>query len=165
VQVSPHQLFFARPALVVAQTLVGATLTVDDRQDRSLSTRRSCLASQPRHVRAAPGTAYVYRSCGIYWCLNAVCVPGSAVRIRAIEPLLGIERMQERRSTMNVRLLCSGPGRVCAALSIDGTFDGLPLDRLPFHLDHEPPIAAPAPFGDLARSGLALAWCQDRDLV
>ena len=155
-QLSPHELFFARPALVVARALVGATLTVDGIGGRIVETE----AYQPeeaashsfrgrtqrnRAMFGPPGTAYVYRSYGIHWCFNAVCVPGSAVLIRGIEPLFGIGRMQERRSTMNVRLLCSGPGRVCAALGIDGGFNGLPLDRLPFHFeerDHEPPTSA-----------------------
>ncbi len=73
-----------------------------------------------------PGFAYVY-SIHARYCMNAVtesrCTP-SAVLIRAIEPLHGIELMTERRRTDKLVDLCRGPARLCEALSIDRQFDG-----------------------------------------
>jgi DNA-3-methyladenine glycosylase len=54
--------------------------------------------------------------------------------VRAIEPTAGLDAMRERRGVADVRLLCSGPGRLCQALGITGAHDGLPLDRPPFAL-------------------------------
>jgi DNA-3-methyladenine glycosylase len=56
------------------------------------------------------------------------------VLIRAVEPTQGIATMRRRRGLGDLRLLCSGPGRVCEALGITGAHNGLPLDRPPFEL-------------------------------
>ena len=86
-----------------------------------------------------PGFVYVYRSYGIHWCVNFVCEPkgsASAVLIRALEPLEGIATMRRRRGVRDVRLLCSGPGRLCEALGISRVQNGLALDAPPFELHH-----------------------------
>jgi DNA-3-methyladenine glycosylase len=73
----------------------------------------------------------------MHWCLNLVCEEvgvASAVLVRALEPLAGIDAMRERRGVDHVRLLCSGPGRLCQALAVTGAHDGLALDELPFEL-------------------------------
>lgn len=86
-----------------------------------------------------PGHAYVYFIYGVHYCLNFSCMPqGSAgcVLLRAIEPLEGIEQMAEARgierdslrTASGLRLLTSGPGRVCQALSI--TRDGFNGEKL-----------------------------------
>lgn len=95
----------------------------------------SCHAHRGASERArsmfkAGGIAYVYLIYGMYYCFNAVTQgldEGAAVLIRAIEPLSGIEAMQDVRGTTKVRDLARGPGRMCQALSINRTLDGVTL--------------------------------------
>ncbi len=151
--------FFARSVHDVAPALVGATLLVDgvggtiveveayDHEDPAAhgfrgKTERNAAMFGP------PGHAYVYRSYGIHWCLNFVCEKAgvaSAVLIRALEPLHGLDVMRGRRGLEEPRLLCSGPGRLCQALGVTREHDGLALDERPFELyarEHEPEIVA-----------------------
>ncbi|MGH7714564.1 MAG: DNA-3-methyladenine glycosylase [Vulcanimicrobiaceae bacterium] len=76
------------------------------------------------------GHAYVYRIYGTSWCLNVTSAEtgiGEAALIRALEPLAGIETMRARRPGVADRDLVRGPGRLCAALGIDGSIDGADL--------------------------------------
>src|SRR4029079_6772451 len=82
-----------------------------------------------------PGVSYVYFIYGVHWCFNAVTraegLP-SAVLIRALEPLQGIELMRQRRGPrINDVNLTNGPGKLCAALGIDGRMNGVSLQAGP----------------------------------
>ncbi|MFN5467185.1 MAG: DNA-3-methyladenine glycosylase [Pirellulaceae bacterium] len=73
------------------------------------------------------GCFYVYQIHQQH-CLNWVTCPagiGSAVLIRALQPREGIDWMALRRGTSDPRRLTTGPGRLCQALAIDRTLDGL----------------------------------------
>ena len=84
-----------------------------------------------------PGTSYVYRSYGVHWCFNAVTeredLP-SAVLVRALEPLAGLEAMARRRGMDEPRLFCAGPGRLCQALGITGAHGGQSLTTGPIRV-------------------------------
>jgi DNA-3-methyladenine glycosylase len=56
------------------------------------------------------------------------------VLIRALEPTHGLDEMRARRGLDDVRLLCSGPGRLCQALGVTREHDGLSLEKPPFEL-------------------------------
>jgi DNA-3-methyladenine glycosylase len=75
------------------------------------------------------GRAYVYISHGIHHCLNVVCLAPTAVLLRAIEPIAGLEQMAKRRGLDDPRLLCAGPGRLCQALGITLAEDGISVTR------------------------------------
>ncbi|MGI8910787.1 MAG: DNA-3-methyladenine glycosylase [Rubrobacteraceae bacterium] len=85
-----------------------------------------------RAMFAGAGLAYVYRSYGIHNLLNVVCEGegiGSAVLIRALRPLEGLELMAERRG--KISQLCSGPGRLTQALGIELDQDRHDLTQAP----------------------------------
>jgi DNA-3-methyladenine glycosylase len=82
-----------------------------------------------------PGLAYVYFTYGMHHCFNVVCGAVDepvAVLIRAIEPREGVERMRALRAVragraVSDREIASGPARLCQALAIDRTQNGLDL--------------------------------------
>jgi DNA-3-methyladenine glycosylase len=77
-----------------------------------------------------PGRLYVYLSYGLHACSNVVtgrAREGSAVLLRALEPLEGLETMIANRGLDAVRLLCSGPGRLAQAMGITRSEDGVDL--------------------------------------
>ena len=140
--------FFDRSVHAVAPDLIGASIFVNgvggmiveveayhhtDPAAHSFNgrTERNAVMFGP------PGYAYVYRSYGIHWCINFVCEragSASAVLLRALEPTEGLRAMHRRRRTADVRLLCSGPGRLTEALGITHAQNGLALDTAPFEL-------------------------------
>jgi len=141
----PITRFLNREAAIVAPNLLGAKLLVDgvggiivevEAYHPDDPASHSYRGPTPRNgaMFAGPPRVYVYRSYGIHWCLNFVCGNASAVLIRAIEPTDGIAEMRRRRGLEDIRALCSGPGKLCAALGVTGALDGHMLDAPPFAL-------------------------------
>jgi DNA-3-methyladenine glycosylase len=82
------------------------------------------------------GFLYVYFTYGAHHCCNVVTGKkgqGTAVLIRAVEPVFGLDRMIKNRFGRKLKNdkenfnLTSGPGKVCQAFSIDRTHSGTDL--------------------------------------
>lgn len=115
-----------------------AYLGVPDKASHAFGGRRT-----PRNeaMYGPPGTAYVYFTYGMHYCFNVVCASQGdpqAVLIRALEPVAGLDHMRRLRSAerrasrrgsgaggeLDQTLLCSGPARLCQALSVDRALNG-----------------------------------------
>src|SRR5687768_13033597 len=141
--------FFRRPAEVVAAELLGmivvSSIGGEITESRIVETEAYLGYDDPashgylhrRNARNAalfepPGTWYVYLSYGMHWCANLVCQKAglaSAVLLRALEPISGLEAMRRRRGVVPDRELCSGPGKLCQALGISRDLDGCKMTR------------------------------------
>jgi DNA-3-methyladenine glycosylase len=143
--------FYARETEIVARELLGTVLECRTRDGvaagRIVETEAylgehdlACHAAAGRTERTAPlygpaGIAYVYFIYGRYWCFNAVTrgehAP-SAVLVRAVEPVQGLDLMQRRRpSAQRTSDLTNGPGKLSLALGITGDHNWHPLDQPP----------------------------------
>ncbi|MGC9993159.1 MAG: DNA-3-methyladenine glycosylase [Candidatus Cybelea sp.] len=95
----------------------------------------ACHAFTGKSLRNAtlfgpPHRAYVYQIYGTSFCFNLSSEPegtGAGVLVRALEPIEGLTLMARRRGVEGARDLCRGPGRLCGALAIDRSFDGIDL--------------------------------------
>jgi len=137
--------FFDRDPRRVARDLLGTILVGRDARSllagRIVETEAYLGLNDPAAHAAAgrtarnlvlwgpPGRAYVYFIYGNHYCLNVSCLPegkAGCVLIRALEPVAGLERMARNRgldlsalrSPAQLRLLTSGPGRLCEAFAI-----------------------------------------------
>lgn len=142
--------FFDRDAHIVAKELLGKLL-VRETEDGTVKGRivevevysgtpesmdYACHAFPMKRTARTEvmfgeaGHAYVYLIYGMYSCLNLVCnhenVP-ECVLIRALEPVEGLDLMRVRRRQEKVAALCSGPGKLCQALSLTRLDNGLDL--------------------------------------
>ena len=143
----------AGAATDVARNLLGTVVVRDDgaglRVGRIVETEayggpedRASHARAGRTSRTSimfgpAGRAYVYLVYGLHHCLNVVCGAdgeAAAVLVRAVQPIAGIERMRRARGAAGSDArVAAGPARLCEALGIDRSLDGLDLltdDRL-----------------------------------
>jgi DNA-3-methyladenine glycosylase len=138
--------FYARAAHEVAPDLLGQVLVRIFPDGSRASVRiveveaygpddpasHSFRGATPRNavMFGPPGHLYVYFTYGMHHCMNVVTgetAVGSAVLLRAAEPLEGAEGMSLRRGRERLLDLCSGPGRLAQALGVDRRDDGVDL--------------------------------------
>lgn len=111
-----------------------AYLGVRDAAAHSYGGRRTPRVAS---MYADAGTAYVYFTYGMHYCFNVVCGDIDepvAVLIRALEPMIGVDRMialregaGRRRTPLRPTEIASGPARLAQALAIERSLDGLDL--------------------------------------
>ncbi len=129
----------------LAQALLGCILVRDSKEGVSagriveteayLPNDPACHAFAGKSTRNAtlfgpPHRAYVYQIYGTSFCFNLSSERdgiGAGVLVRALEPVEGFALMRRRRAVERTRDLCRGPGRLCSALGIDRSFDGVDL--------------------------------------
>lgn len=137
--------FYARPAEEVARDLLGCRIVSEADEGLSVAEIVETEAYVGPHDEAShaaerfgrtarndimfgrPGLAYVYLIYGMHWCLNTVTDQEgypAAVLVRAAAPIDGVEVMRERRPGRSDDELMRGPGNLCRALGVDGTFNG-----------------------------------------
>jgi DNA-3-methyladenine glycosylase len=155
----PEPEFFRRDTVTVAKELIGHYLYIEKKGKRiggrivETEAYLSCddpachasrgLTERNRTMFSAGGVAYVYFIYGAHHCLNIVTGPegeGTAVLVRAIEPLEGIETMRRnRRGIEDIHNLANGPGKLTIAMGIDRKDDGADLmkSHMRVYLDPE----------------------------
>ena len=98
--------------------------------DRGSHTYQNKKTNRTQVIFEPGGVSYVYLIYGMYYQFCTVTGQKddpSAVLIRAIEPTVGIDIMQERRSITDITNLTTGPGKMCKALGIDKALYGAKL--------------------------------------
>jgi len=140
--------FFARPSTAVGPELLGRVLVRELPDGTRLAARlveveayqegdpasHSFRGRTPRNevMFGRPGHLYVYFTYGMHFCSNIVTGSngeGSAVLLRAAEPIAGLEVMADHRGLETPRLLCSGPARFTQAFGIGRPDNGTDLVR------------------------------------
>jgi DNA-3-methyladenine glycosylase len=140
-----NESFYSRPTVNVARELLGKVLVHKKTAGRIVEVEAYLgvedlaahasrgVTERTRVLFGPPGRAYVYLSYGMHECLNFVAEPdgvAGCVLIRAVEPLSGLELMRKRRpAARESRQLCSGPGKLTAALGITRALNGANMTR------------------------------------
>ena len=147
-----HKNFYKKDLLTVAKKLLGNIL-VKKENNKLLAGRIVEVEAYDGETDAAAhsyigktkrnevmfndgGLLYVYFTYGVHYCCNVVTGikgKGTAVLIRAIEPVEGINLLiknrfgRELKNDKEILNLTSGPGKVCSAFGIDKTYSGTDL--------------------------------------
>lgn len=121
--------------LVVRITETEAYIGAVDKACHAYGGRRT---ARTETLYTRPGTAYVYLIYGMYHCLNFVTEPegtAAAVLLRGVEAVSGTDLMAYHRfgrafdqlTTYQRKNFLNGPGKVCRALDITRSHNGLDL--------------------------------------
>ena len=152
--------FFKRAAPEVARDLLGAVLVSrvggsevtgliseveaylgrDDPASHAWNGRRH---AQNEGLYRPAGWWYVYLSYGMHWCANLVCASeglGSAVLLRAMIPVTGVEIIKRRRGQVPLRDLSNGPGKLTVALAMTRAHDKEPMRTSEVIVRTGPPV-------------------------
>ena len=143
--------FYRQDALTVARELVGKKLVrkIGDKkivskiveteaymgpEDKASHAYNNKRTKRTETMFCEGGIAYIYLIYGMYHCFNVVTASKGkpeAVLIRAVEPLNGFEIMRENRQIKSKRRedLTNGPGKLCQALKIDRSLDGIKFTK------------------------------------
>ena len=168
-----RQDFYQRDTLTVARELLGKRLVrlVDEHRLSGLIVEveayigeddAACHAACGRTPRnevmyGPPGHAYVYFVYGMHYCLNTVTEEEgfpTAVLIRAVEPLEGLKIMGRHRPGKPDRALTNGPAKLCQAMAIDRSFNGVNLCTNEILFIEESRIVAQEEIGASPRIGI-----------
>jgi DNA-3-methyladenine glycosylase len=133
----PHS-WFAADAVELAPKLLGKIVRYRDCTGIIVETEAytndsashgKVLTPRSQIMHDTYGHWYVYFTYGMHFCANVTTNKGGvgAVLIRAVQPLEGIEKMEERRNTFDIRNLASGPAKFCKAFGITKAENGLPI--------------------------------------
>jgi DNA-3-methyladenine glycosylase len=173
-----EETFYQQDTITIAKSLLGKYLTNNTTEGNTsgiiveteayISKDLANHAAKGRTKRneamfGKPGTAYIYKIYGLYWCFNVVTEGegiGEAVLIRALEPITGIDLMQQRRSKQSVKDLCSGPAKLVTALGISPDQNGTSLTQGPLTIQAPPNIVTEPEIITTTRIGIT----KDSDL-
>lgn len=135
--------FYLRSAVIVAKDLIGKYIFRNTGKEilsgiiveteaytgRNDPAAHSYNGKTPRNevMFDEGGAAYVYFTYGNHFCFNVVtCKKGtpSAVLIRGVEPVNGIDAMKKNRGTDDLYNLTDGPGKFTKAFEINRSING-----------------------------------------
>lgn len=144
--------FLNQPAPAVAPLLLGcelerevngkklrAMIVETEAYDQTDVASHSYKGETPRTkiMFGKAGYLYVYFTYGMHYCCNIVVGKdreGAAVLIRAVEPLLGEDKMAQNRGGKTGLEIANGPAKLCQALLIDKMLNGHNLQEPPLRL-------------------------------
>lgn len=150
-QVAPR-LLGCELACTVGNQIVRCKIVETEAYDQSDAASHSYKGETPRTgvMFGPPSHLYVYFTYGMHYCCNIVCGEegvGSAVLIRAVEPLNGLATLATNRKLDLSRLtdrqvvtITNGPAKLCQALAIDKRLNGHNLHESPVRLVLKPAL-------------------------